>query len=143
MKITNSKNQQITTKKAGQKAKIRESGFFDLLAGQLEGPAATSPTQETSALLETQQLPPQIRLNGLKLSESSIDLLDNFRKAVANLDLSAADLAPLIDALEGDTTAMLDIKAQLPTDDPLARLIDQVATISYIETEKFRRGDYN
>ncbi len=143
MRITDLKNQPISGKNKTKKSKAVDNGFFDLLTEQLAPPAETAPTSATTAPLEASNLPPGTRLNGVRLSESSIDLLDNFSKALANLKLNADDLAPMVEALEGDTTALLDIKEQLPDNDPLAILIDRVITISYIETEKFRRGDYN
>lgn len=142
MKITSLKNKRIANKDKAKKAQVKDSSFFDLLAGQLAPSPGSSPVPESRAVSETATLPPGIRLNGVRLSESSIELLAHFGKALGNLDLKAEDLAPLVQALEGDTTALLDIKEQLPPDDPLARLIDRVTTISYITTEKFRRGDY-
>jgi hypothetical protein len=142
MKITDLKNQPVSSKSKAKKSRVENSGFFDLLTDQLAEPAEAAQTSEVNAPVETSQLPPGTRLNGVRLSESSIDLLDNFGKALGDLRLKAEDLAPLVEALEGDTTALLDIKEQLPPDDPLALLIDRVTTISYIETEKFRRGDY-
>jgi hypothetical protein len=142
MKINGLKNQRIAAKGKSGKEKVKDSGFFDLLAGELAPPAATVSVPESGVVPETSTLPLGIRLNGVRLSESSIDLLEHFGRALGNLELKADDLAPMVQALEGDTTALLDIREQLPPDDPLARLIDQVTTISYIETEKFRRGDY-
>ncbi len=143
MRISDLKNQRISGKSKTKKSQTIDNGFFDLLTDQLTPPAETAPTSATTAALAASSLPSGTRLNGVRLSESSIDLLDNFSKALGNLELKADDLAPMVEALEGDTTALLDIKEQLPDGDPLATLIDHVITISYIETEKFRRGDYN
>ena len=143
MKINDLKNQRVTGKSTTKKSKVdKTNAFFDLLAGQLEPPAETTPAMQTTALTETTGPPAGTRFDGVQLSESSINLLEAFSRALGNLDLKSEDLAPLVKALEEDTTALLDIKEQLPLDDPLARLIDRVTTISYIETEKFRRGDY-
>ena len=143
MKINDLKNQRVSGKNATKKSKTdKTAAFFDLLAGQLAPPEESTPTSLITAPDEAAQMPPGTRLNGIQLSETSIDLLEAFSGALANLDLKSEDLAPLVEALEGDTTALLDIKEQLPQDDPLARLIERVATISYIEAEKFRRGDY-
>ncbi len=143
MKITDLKNQRISSKNKTKKSPVPDSGFFDLLTDQLAQPAEVSTAPEVIGTNEASLLAPETRLNGVKLSESSIDLLEHFGKALGNLRLKAEDITPLLEALEGDTTALLDIKEQLPHDDPLALLIDRVTTISYIETEKFRRGDYN
>ena len=70
-------------------------------------------------------------------------MLESFARGLADLDLDADALQPLVEALEDGTTTLLDIREQLPADDPLAVLIDRVTTVSYIETEKYRRGDYS
>lgn len=143
MKINDLKNQRVTGKGKTKKSKAdKTNAFFDLLAGQLEPLEETTKASQTAALTETHDTPTGTRLNGVRLSESSINLLEDFSRALGNLDFKSEDLAPLVEALEGDTMVLLDIKEQLPPDDPLARLIDRVATISYIEAEKFRRGDY-
>jgi len=143
MKITDLKNQRISGKNKTKKSSVPARGFFDLLTEQLGPPAEVSTAPEVISTSEASLLAPRTRLDGVKLSESSIDLLEHFGKALGNLQIKAEDITPLLEALEGDTTALLDIKEQLPQNDPLALLIDRVTTISYIEAEKFRRGDYN
>lgn len=137
--------QRIPDKKSADKTKgTSSSAFFDLLADQLmppESPAATSGAKATEGT--TEKIPVELRMTGLSMSENTIHLLDSFSKALGNLGLTTKDLLPLIEALEGDTTTLLDIKEQLPHNDPLAQLIDRVTTISVVEAEKFRRGDYN
>lgn len=137
--------QRISDKKSAEKTKsTSSSAFFDLLTDQLmptESPATTSSARETEQAAG--QIPVELRLAGLSMSENTIDLLDSFSKALDNLNLAPKDLLPLVEALEGDTTTLLDIKEQLPQNDPLSLLIDRVTTITVIEAEKFRRGDYN
>lgn len=137
--------QRIPEKKSADKTKTTpSSAFFDLLADQLMPPEPTATTSSTKATAEVDsQIPVELRVAGLSISENTIDLLESFSKALGNLRLSTEDLRPLIEALEGDTTSLLDIKEQLPPNDPLAQLIDRVTTISVVEAEKFRRGDYS
>ncbi len=144
MKINDLKSKKLTTRKSAKNSQglaAPEVGFLELLNG-LKGPEeiAASPAVEAPAPAAVSS--PAVRLQGLSLSESSIDLLDSLRRGLANLTLKSDDLAPLVDSLEMDSTALLDIKEQLPKDDPLARLIDRVTAVTYIEVEKFRRGDY-
>lgn len=143
MKIDNLKSKQTEAKSSIKRSSSGSSAsFFSLLDGQLqptEQPLSIQPTTQS----ETCSIPAQLRLDGVFLSENTIDLLESFSNCLDNLELSTDDLTPIINALEDGTTSLLDIKEQLPADDPLAVLIDRVATISIIETEKFRRGDYN
>nr|MBF0221521.1 hypothetical protein [Desulfobulbaceae bacterium] len=143
MKIDGIKNQRIADKSSVKKSKAAgEINFFSLLEGQLHPPEPTATVQSTS-FTDEPAVPAQLRLDGVFISENTIDLLESFENSLENLTLTETDLTPIIDALEHGTTSLLDIKEQLPKDDPLALLIDQVATISIIETEKFRRGDYS
>lgn len=136
--------QRISDPKSTDKKKsVSSTSFFNLLADQLQAPKETQAPNQTEALTTESQIPTELRLAGLSMSENTIDLLESFSHALGELHLSASDLLPLIEALEGDTTTLLDIKEQLPQHDPLAQLIDRVATVSTIEAEKFRRGDYN
>lgn len=131
-----------TTKSTSKGKTSAVNSFFDILSGQLQ-PSAEAPALEATTAPSTEtQIPAELRLAGLSMSENTIELLDSFSQALGDLRLSADDLLPLIEALEGDTTTLLDIKEQLPAHDPLAQLIDRVTTISAIEAEKFRRGDY-
>jgi len=136
--------QGVSDTKSTKKTKASQgASFFDLLTDQLQPAAETEATSATAAVPTEGQVATELRLTGLSMSENTIDLLESFSQALGDLHLSANDLLPLIEALEGDTTTLLDIKEQLPKHDPLSQLIDRVATISAIEAEKFRRGDYN
>lgn len=133
----------ISEKKTVGKVKAStSSNFFELLANQLLPSDESQQVQATEAPTLERQIPAELRLAGLSMSENAIDLLESFSEALGNLQLDSKDLLPLIEALEGDTTTLLDIREQLPNQDPLAQLIDRVTTISALEAEKFRRGDY-
>lgn len=143
MKIDGIKSQRIADKNSVKKSKSAgETSFLSLLEGQLHPTEQATSVQATS-FTDDPAVPAQLRLDGVFISESTIELLESFENSLGNLNIAETDLTPIIDALENGTTSLLDIKEQLPKDDPLALLIDQVATISIIETEKFRRGDYN
>ena len=45
--------------------------------------------------------------------------------------------------MEEETSALLDLQEELPQDDPLAKLLNRIATVTYLESAKYRRGDYN
>lgn len=137
--------QRISDKRSVDKNKSTQgTSFFDLFTDQLQPSVESQPTTAAQELQASEmQIPAELRLTGLSVSENTIDLLESFSEALENLQLTTQDLLPLIEALEGGTTTLLDIKDQLPAHDPLAQLIDRVATISVIESEKFRRGDYH
>ncbi len=144
MKINDLKTKKLTTRKSAKNSQglaAPEVGFQALLNG-LKGSEEIVASPAVEAPAPAAVLSPAVRLQGLSLSESSIDLLDSLSRGLADLTLKSDDLTPLIESLEMDSTALLDIKEQLPKDDPLARLIDRVTAVTYVEVEKFRRGDY-
>lgn len=144
MKINDLKTRKLTARKTAKSSKglpTSEVGFQALLNG-LKSPEEIAASPAVEAPAPASATSPAVRLRGLSLSESSIDLLDSLSRGLADLTLKSDDLTPLVDSLEMDSTALLDIKEQLSKDDPLARLIDRVTAVTYIEVEKFRRGDY-
>jgi len=145
MKISKSKGAApaSSTGKAGKTTSPAAIDFRHLLQAQVEGVAPVSQTAPSTEVSDRQPVPAQLRLEGVQLAEASIDSLDAFAQALADASLSADDLESFISALEEESQGLVNIKAQLPNDDPLAQLIEQVATSCYLETEKYRRGDYS
>ncbi|MBC8318766.1 MAG: hypothetical protein H8E41_12745 [Desulfobulbaceae bacterium] len=84
----------------------------------------------------------ELRLESLQLSEKTMSTLESFGSALKNLDFAGEDLEPYVAALEDETRSLQELKKQLPVQDPLTKLLDRVATVSYIEAAKYRRGDY-
>jgi hypothetical protein len=143
MKITNLQGIQNIGQSDQKRSKpISGADFKDLLESELlsvsSSAAAGSATQISSASQDT----PGLRIESLSVAEATINSLESFGSALNNLRLPAEDLEPLVEALEEETGSILDLKGKLPAEDPLARLLDRVATVSYVEAAKYRRGDY-
>jgi hypothetical protein len=134
--------QQGVGKTDNQSTKTTSTKFDDLLRNEIQGLQQTGKTQPTEKVTPQNQIPASLRIDSLSLSETTIDTLDSFSSALADPRFSAQDLEPFAQALEDDTEALIDLKKQLPGGDPLAALLDRVATVSYLEAAKFRRGDY-
>ncbi len=116
--------------------------FQQLLAREVAASATAQPVAATAAASAAGRVPAPLRLQGLELTETTINTLDSFSAALGNTALKAEELEPYVTALEEDVAALLEAKNQMPGNDPLAKLLDRVATVSYLETAKFRRGDY-
>lgn len=117
--------------------------FQKLLEEQLQGTTSTSPLRESAPLTPLADVSPALRVEGLSLSESAIEDLESFGVALENKDLSATDLAPYVDSMEEKVAGMLSLREQLPPGDQLSVLLDRVATATYLEAAKYRRGDYS
>lgn len=142
MKIT--KSSQTSKSSATKKSQASSAvDFRQLLQGQMspvQDVAATSPVAEVR---EREQGDPKVRMQGVKLTESTIDSMESFAKALADQALSPNDLEAFVARLEEDAQVLVDIKEQLPENDPLAELVERVSAACYLETAKFRRGDYS
>ncbi|MBU3936154.1 MAG: hypothetical protein KKD53_01355, partial [Proteobacteria bacterium] len=116
--------------------------FQDILKQELAANKST-PSSDIPAVSATAPVPAALRLNSLALAEDTINTLENFSAALGNSSFSAQDLEPFAAALEGDTAALVNLKNQLPENNPLSALLERVATASYVEAAKLRRGDYH
>ena len=116
--------------------------FQQILAREIATSAATNQAAAAAPATDACQVSTALRLQGLELSETTINTLDSFSAALGNTALKTEELEPYAAALEEDVAALLSVKNQIPGNDPLAKLLDRVATVSYLETVKFRRGDY-
>ncbi len=139
MKITksNQSSKAASTRKSSSASTV---DFRQLLQNQVQDVASTTPVAEVQ---EREQGDPQIRMQGVKLTESTIDSMESFATALANQALSVDDLEAFVSRLEEDAQVLVDIKEQLPKNDSLAELVERVSAACYLETAKFRRGDYN
>ena len=133
--------QDVSTIGKGSASASRAS-FQDILAQELA--AAKSPaTTGIATVSAAAPIPAALRLDGLTLTEDTISTLEKFSTALGNPAFSAQDLEPFAAALEDETTALVNLKNQLPANNPLSSLLERVATVSYVEATKLRRGDYH
>jgi hypothetical protein len=136
---------QITNKGSGLNDSQSTESFKNILANRIHSVSETIETENTTkaAEISNNQIPPALRIEGLSLTETSLNTLDSFSKALGDTKFSNEDIEPFVAALEEETNSLIAVKNQLPPDDPLYKLLDRVATVTYLETAKFRRGDYD
>ena len=119
------------------------ASFQEILAQELTAAKSTPTAPAMAAAAVAAPSPAALRLDGISLAEETINTLEKFSAALGNPSFSAQDLAPFASALEDDTAALVALKNQLPENNPLAPLLERVATASYVEAAKLRRGDYH
>ena len=118
------------------------SSFQDILAQELAG-AKSQDTPAMTPASPAAPIPAPLKLDSISLTEDTINTLEKFSAALANPAFSAQDLEPFASALEDETAALVNLKNQLPGNNPLSALLERVATTSYVESVKLRRGDYH
>jgi len=116
--------------------------FQEILAQELAAAKSTA-TTGIATVSAAAPIPAALKLDGLTLTEDTINTLEKFGTALGNPAFSAQDLEPFATALENDTAALVNLKNQLPANNPLSSLLERVATASYVEATKLRRGDYH
>lgn len=119
------------------------ASFQEILAQELTAAKSTPTAPAMAAAAVAAPSPAALKLDGISLAEETINTLEKFSAALGNPSFSAQDLAPFASALEDDTAALVALKNQLPENNPLAPLLERVATASYVEAAKLRRGDYH
>ena len=143
MKITAiTPGQQDVSNLGKNSASATGTSFQDILAQQLA--ASKSPAiPAMAAASAATPISAALRLDGISLTEDTINTLEKFGAALSNPAFSAQDLEPFAAALEDETAALINLKNQLPGNNPLSALLERVATASYVEATKLRRGDYH
>lgn len=119
-----------------------EQDFKSLLTNRLHNMTSTVEQVADVSPVSPEQASASIRLESLALGEITINTLDAFQIALGRKDLNTAALEPFISSLEDNSQAIIDLQRQLPADDQLTILLEQIAAVSYMETVKYRRGDY-
>lgn len=129
--------------KRNKSGAVSDFNFQRVLESRLKATAGIEDVTQTTKVGEPCAASAQTRLNGLTVTETTLDAMESFSRALGNTNFSADDLEPYSSALEEHTLALLTIKDRLPENDHLAKLLDRVATVSFVESTKFRRGDYS
>lgn len=142
MKINELLTGQLTTNAASGKRSATGINFLDLLENQLNSISDSKKVDQVAGTSEVTSVSPSLRLAGLSITEDVLTHLDQFSTALGKQRTNAADLEPFVTALEEETSALVSVKGELAAGDPLASLLDKVAAAAYVETAKYRRGDY-
>ena len=133
----------ITGQVPGKAKQTTETSFNDLLNAKLGVITESKARSSVSAVSAAAPTDSSLRLESLAVTENAINMLDSYGTALKNPSLSTEDLHPFISAMEEETDAILAIREKISGEDPLAGLLDRVATVTYLETAKYHRGDYS
>jgi len=84
----------------------------------------------------------QIRSQSIEMITAFLNLLEQYRKAIADLGISLKEIHPFIQALSQEVSRLNTLSEKLSPTDPLKKILNEVGIISTVEIEKFNRGDY-
>lgn len=144
MKINELLNRQLIGGKEGKPGQASSGlDFRQMLESRLQAVQGSEMAPAVRPTGAASMVDPALRVEGLALTETALDTLEAYSQALGNRNFNSRDLEPYVAALEEESTGLQDIRAQMPGDDPLGKLLEQVATVTFLETAKFRRGDYD
>jgi hypothetical protein len=103
--------------------------------------AAVQPSNSAEKLPEIASLL-SMRTQSTKAAEETLDLLENYCKAIADPGLSLKEINPLLKSLQDKIDGLTQQYEKLPLADPLRDILSEVGILSSVEIERFHRGDY-
>lgn len=119
-------------------------GFADILKNSLD-PAFSAVSVVGPGGALTVQLLPQGPLPADSVTarlEGFLDLMDEYRRSLADPRVSLKALEPLVCSLERRCEALTPLLGSLPEDTGLKDIVNQTLVTSETEIMRFRRGDY-
>ena len=84
----------------------------------------------------------EVRLQGIQSTEKTLELLEQYQKAMANPDQSLKNIYPLIQSLSQELQGLNILSEKLSPADPLQSILTNTGIVSAVEIEKFYRGEY-
>jgi len=145
---------------AGQTGKKEEAGELDFqkilreARSNLERPGTcvSGPAEGVSEipedgiltphLLEGLKTPPPSRSAGVEATERTLNLLEEYRRALGNPRVTLREIDPLVRSLAEEARGLNRRLEDLSPSDPLKKIMTEVGILSSVEIGKFNRGDY-
>jgi len=84
----------------------------------------------------------QVRLQGIRSTEKTLELLEQYQKAMADPGQSLKTIHPLIQSLSQELQGLHGLSEKLSPSDPLQSILTNTGIVSAVEIEKFYRGEY-
>lgn len=84
----------------------------------------------------------QIRSQGIRAAESTLNFLEKYQKAVGDPQITLKKVDPLVLSLSQEVNDLHLLSEKLPPSDPLQKIMREIGIVSTIEIEKFNRGEY-
>ncbi len=130
--------EEIQANQAAETQKLSEAGSASGRAGGPEGPLGAysfPPLPEFGNSI-------QARGRSLQDADQVLKVLEEYRTALADPKVSLKDLYPLIQTLSSGMPGMNEGAENLPTNDPLKKILGEIGVLAAVEVERFNRGDY-
>lgn len=84
----------------------------------------------------------QIQSEGIRATESTLDRLEEYQKALGHPEIPLKKIDRLIQSLSEEVRSLNILSEKLPPSDPLQKILTEVGIVTTAEIERFRRGEY-
>jgi hypothetical protein len=123
---------QSNTQEAGQTASAGATGIAEIPGESVLPVNLLDGVKESSAL----------RTQGVRATEKTLNLLEEYQRAIENPRVNLREIHPLIQSLAEETRGLNQWVGKLSSSDPLQKIMTEVGILSSIEVGRFNRGDY-
>ena len=150
MKITNTDDlvKQITPDKTADRQPAGKADFGEVLKETLNTPTTVQQSVSSAGVVEP-LLPAQIRRlssldkkTAVESIERVLNLLDDYRRKLADPEFSLKDIHPTISAIEIENEHLKPILNSMTDGDELKQILNQTLITTSVEIIKFNKGDY-
>ena len=118
-----------------------ETSFAQVLQEAAAGKEKAAPALDATAALSLPPAP-QTWDKALQTLNRALLYLENFQESLAQTDLNLKNLAPLVEKLEEYPRQLDNLAQSLPPNSPLRPLLEEAASLSWMASFKFNRGDF-
>lgn len=128
--------EEIQANQSGEKQRPPESG----------SKAAEIP----DGLLSVYSFPPladsgnpfQGQTRSLQAADRVLQGLEEYQKGLGDSEVSLKTLFPMIQSLSSEIRGISKDAENLPANDPLKRILEEIGVLAAVEVERYNRGDY-
>lgn len=86
--------------------------------------------------------PSALRSQGIGATEKTLELLEQYQRALADPKISLKEVNPLVQSLSREMKDLAGWAEKLSSSDPLQKILTDLGILASVEVEKFNRGDY-
>ena len=131
-----------------QKEQAQNDGFKNILKASVERTAHHQANTQPSALMQPisvikfQPLSPENKRITIKRLDNLLNLLDNYRRQLADPQVSLRRIEPLMNTIEKEKEQLSSVLDSLASEDGLKDIVNRTLITASLEVIKYNRGDY-
>lgn len=127
---------QEASEKQTEKTSPPSEGVFKQNGATVSGPVF----QPVSLLSDTRRGLSPVQKQGVDEAEQTLDLLERYGSALADGELSSKNLKTLIDSISAEVERLKGLAKELPSSDPLQRLLTEIGVVSAVTIWKHKHS---